>query len=258
MDGVLEKFSIFDFFNLIFTGFIFLMSLQFLNIFLFDYISSIFYNSKFISMLFAKIGQADNDTTTSILISYFIFLMSISYIIGSFIQEIGLFMQDKITKVQDRTISNILNDDTIVKGGIKRQICVKEARELFQKKNIKYSKKGKFTSDQCHYFYTYCIYYIQIREQHKKTEKMRNLHGISSMLSTNFALSVLIGIIFHILFPNILQTSYIKNIDINYLIIILIIYSLLAIMFWMRMKKHILHRIRMVLNTYEVNVDKES
>ena len=257
MDSVLEKFSIFDFFNLIFTGIIFLISLQFIGFHLFDFISSVFYDSMFIAMLMGKVSTEPDNTITFIMIIYFIYLLAISYIIGSIIQELGSFIQNKFFKIQDKAISSVLEDTSIINNEIKRKICVREAKELFERKNIKLNKGEKFTSVQSHYFYTYCIYYIQIRDQHNKPEKMRGLQGISNMLSTSFAVSSFCGIIAYIFQPQLTNTSYVQKLDIKYFILTLIIYVSLSIIFWFRMKKNILYRIRMVLNTYEANVDKE-
>lgn len=257
IDSVLEKFSIFDFFNLIFTGIIFLISLHFVGIRLFDWISLSFYDSIFVTMILNKYTIEGDGIITFMMFVYFVFLLAILYVIGSIIQELGSFAQNKISKIQYRAISSVLNNESILKNKIKREICSKEARELFKTKNIKL-KKDEFTSEHCHYFYTYCLYYIQIREQHKKLEKMRGLQGISNMLSTNFGISAFGGIITYLFQAHLANTSYIQKIDFKTFAVIIITYISLSIIFWFRMKKQILYRIRMVLNTYEANVVRES
>ena len=55
------------------------------------------------------------------------------------------------------------------------------------------------------------MYYIQVREQHQKTEKMRDIHGISNMLSTCFSILTICGLLLHLINAFIYELSFVEN-----------------------------------------------
>ena len=87
---------------------------------------------------------------------------------------------------------------------------------------------------------------------------MREVHGISNMLSTCFALlPIMSGIVY--LFSMLFNLSeFVEIPTLGQLFITIGLFILLAIVFWFRMKKNILNRIRMVMGIYEASIDKDS
>ena len=244
MDSVLEKFSVFDFFNLICTGAVFLIGLQFMGIRVhtfFAYLCSIDISKEnnFISLVF-----------------YLAVILGVCYVVGSCMQELGAFLQKKIFRIQENAISSFLNNPNTIRNEVKRQVYIEEAKKLFKKKGI-HIKGNKFTEEQCNYFFAYCVYYIQVREHHKKTEKMRELHGISNMLSTCFAILPIIGVVIHLINAYFIDFEFVENISFTQIIIFICVFIFLATVFWFRMKKNILYRIRMVLGIFEASIDKD-
>lgn len=204
MDSVLGKFSVFDFFNLICTGAIFLVGLQFMGIRVFSLFSFI---------CSVDIFKDSNDNNVVNIIFYVAVIIGVCYIIGSCIQEFGSFLQKKKFRVQENAVSSFLNNPKVINNEIKRRVYIEEAKKIFNKKGIRI-KNNKFSEEQCNYFFAYCVYYIQVREHHKKTEKMRELHGISNMLATGFAILTVVGIL--VLLFNVFsvdETLYIEKIS---------------------------------------------
>ena len=243
MDSVFEKFSVFDFFNLVFSGAIFLIGIQFLGIRVFNLISLL------CSIDFTKVNSLEK-------VLYFTIVLCVCYVIGSCIQEVGSLFQNKCFDVQDKAISNLLNDYEVVGNRQKHKVYVDKAKKLFESKDITIYDNC-FSEDQCKYFFAYCVYYIQVRDYNKKTEKMRDVHGISNMLSTSFAILFIFGsltILINTIFGAELLFEYTPSIK---SIILLVIYAVLAVLFWFKMKKNILYRIRMVLGVFDASTDKE-
>ena len=234
MDNFLEKFSVFDFFNLIITGFVFIISLQFLGIDLHSYIIE-----KCLIDIFSNV----DDKISGNLIFYIVVMIVISYIIGSCIQEIGSFIQNKKFRFKEKAIRKFLNNKNVIGNETKRLIYINEAKKLFKDKGIKLNG-NKFTKAQCSYFFTHCLYYIQVRGYHGKTERMREIYGLSNMLSTCFAILSLIGCV-NIIYLLMNDFEYCHN------LILIIVFSVLAVVFWFRMKRDNLNRIRMIMGIYE-------
>lgn len=240
MDNFFEKFSIFDFFNLIGTGAIFLIGLQVTGI-------------DIIGLLSVLIGiKIYQENSAMCIIIFAATILCTCYIIGSCIQELGSLWNKKIEK---KAISNIFSNlnvfgkEKVITNEIKRKIYEKELKTLLNAKCSE-EKTPDVTRDQCEYFFAYCVYYIEVRNHNKKTEKMRALYGISSMLSVCFFILFIISIC------NLLYRSI--NIRISYLDIVFIsIFFILSIVFRFRMIKNLLYRIRMVLAVYEASIDQE-
>lgn len=249
MDSVFGKFSVFDFFNLICTGAIFMAGLQFMGIqvlSLFSFLCSV------------DIFKNSSDNNVVNIIFYVAVIIGACYIIGSCIQEFGSFLQKKKFRVQENAVSSFLNNPKVINNEVKRQVYIKEAKKVFNKKGIRVNNNS-FSEEQCNYFFAYCVYYIQVREHHQKTEKMRELHGISNMLSTGFAILTIVNVfvlIFNIF--SIDEILYIEKISLIRILALIFIFAILSVVFWFRMKKNILYRIRMVLGIYEASIDKDT
>lgn len=240
MDNLFGKFNVFDFFNLILSGAIFIIGLQFVGIKIHNFIIS--------NCGLLEISKSENLNLLN-LILYIVIVLAICYIIGGCMQEIGTFFQKKVFRVYEKSISTFLNDSSIVDNEIKYMVYRNEANKLFKLKGIK-ARKDKFSVEQNKYFFSYCVYYIQIRGQHEKTEKLREISGLSNILSTCFAILFIIGCGGWIY-------QMISGINDLQILITIIIFAMLAIVFWFRMKKIILYRIRMVLCIYEACIDMD-
>lgn len=229
MDGVFEKFSVYDFFNLIFCGGTFMLGLHIIEF------TPILY-------LKDKIGMPQND---------FIFLgvvLLVCYIIGFELQAIESIIMQKIFKIQSKmTGSFLLDENDIISNHLKKKVYQQKAKELFKAKNIEV-KNNKFSVEQCEYFFAYCSYFNQVNGQSKKTEKMRGLKGISGLWMICFTSLFLIGGI-RLLYLIPIYKSFKESFP---LLFIIGIFGVLAATSYNRMKTNIKYWIRMVLGVYEV------
>lgn len=234
MDGLFEKFSLYDFFNLIVSGALFIFGVQLLG---------------FTPLTF--INERMNLQNEKIFI--YCFWLLFCYVIGSVVQGIELFLERKgISSFQQNKIENCLNNDSdTISNEEKRKVYQRDARRLFADKNIKVVK-NEFTPDQCEYYFAYCSYCIQLKEQNKKTEKMRGIKGISSLFSICFILLCLLGA---------LRTIYLLGRgegieELFFIITCTIIFGVLGIVCYYRMKIVIINWIRMVFGTYEASLKR--
>lgn len=240
MENILNRFSMFDFFNVLATGATFLFGLEMLNLYIFQYFFSL------VSQSISANGRESN----IVFIIFIIGVLFVCYMIGSIFQESCSYIQDKGFKIQDKAMKSFLTDSNVINNETRQLALKKEAAKVFNSKGILFDKEN-ITPEQNHYFYAYCVYFIQIRGLDEKTEKMRTLHGISGMLSLCFFVLSFIGFF---------RVSYLCIIDNNLsipLFVTFIAYIILSIIFWYRMKKDIYYRIRMVAGIYEVASDRE-
>ena len=236
MDGVLNKFSVFDFFNLIATGAIFSIGLELLEISIYDYL---------ISYVIGK-----NEAIIDIIFSIAV-ITGICYIFGCCLQDIGNAIEKKYCRIHRNIISTFLNKPEIVGNEIKRMLYREKARKLFKEKMIFTipEQNENFSGEQCRYFFSHCEYYLQVNEFNKKTEKMYEIQGLANMLMVCFGF-LSIGGCFRLYY------LFMTKSDVTQTLILSIIFSVLCIIFYFRMKKVILYRVRMILSTYDVSTDK--
>ena len=95
------------------------------------------------------------------------------------------------------------------------------------------------------YFFAHCVYYIQIKKQNKKTEKLRDIAGLSESLSFIFMIFAVTSIVC-IPFNIVMFLSY------------FIIFSIFSIVMDYRTEKAHKNRIRMTLAIYAVEKDEEA
>ena len=233
MDGFFEKFSIYDFFNLLFGGGVFIIGLHLLQLPLLDF-------------LINGIKIPDNNIITLTL------SLSICYLIGLELQGIGHRFEKSCSRKM--TESFLRDDSAVIDHEEKLRIYQKKAKELFTKKGIDI-KEDHFEKRHCEYFFAHCIYYIQIRDESWKPEKMRSLKGLSRILMTCFACLSLIGVILGI--PHLIY----KGASLfEFLIIFIMIlgFCALSVTNFFRMKQNTRFWIRMVLGLYEACSDQSS
>lgn len=234
MEGLFEKFSLYDFFNLIITGAVFLVGLHLLG--------------------FAPLGfVVDNMNLPDDKVIILATILLLCYIIGAELQGVELFViEKKKVTVEREMIQTFLNKNSnVIPNKEKLKIYRNEARSLFKTKNIKVKGKN-FSREQCEYFFAYCNYYIQVKGENKKTEKMRGIKGISILFTTCFLILFITGV-FRIIF--ILRQGQIK--ELYGYGGLTITFFVLSVSSYYRMKIAIQRRIRMVMGTYEVCCERK-
>lgn len=105
---------------------------------------------------------------------------------------------------------------------------------------------GKPDYEYISYFYTYCEYYIHIKKLNKKTEKLRDIEGLSQELSLLFLILTL--------FSAVLALTRIFCFDIYkiaFLIVLALLYGFLSIVMDLRTERSIKNRIRMTFALYD-------
>lgn len=165
-------------------------------------------------------------------------------------------VQENFFQIKKKATASCLYSHGIITNKVKRKTYVKEAKKLFDKKGIKYEKKGKLSEFHNDYFFAYCEYYIQNKELNRKTEKLRDIHGFSNMLSTCFALILILGILLQAVSKYLFHLPFVTYIKISSLFTLIPVYAALSIIFWFRMKKNINYRIRMILGIYDASINE--
>lgn len=113
--------------------------------------------------------------------------------------------------------------------------------------------------DFASYFFAYCVYYIQIKSQNRKTEKLRDIEGLSEALSLIFlTLTFLSAIATIISYYSYAANSQADPIRCIASVIICAIYGFFSILMDCRTEKAIKNRIRMTLAIYDVEKRQEN
>lgn len=157
------------------------------------------------------------------------------------------------TTIQD-CMKNLLTADEPISNEYKRK-RYSELAELFAEQFAHEAGENKLAvmnDDMVSYFFAYCVYYIQIKNQNRKTEKLRDIEGLSKELSLVFLFLTFFAIIAFFI------TLFQFNGDKWYLAIIYsILCAYLSIIMDFRTEKSIKNRIRMTLAIYDVEKRKE-
>lgn len=166
MDGFFEKFSIYDFFNLLGSGLVFMMGLVAVDIIPVN------------DLLVQLGGVADLEWLAIIAV------LGICYLLGTAFQQISSLVFEK--RYCNKLTSSILHEGkTVVDNELKLKVHQEKARKLFSQKKIS-SKEKDFSPEHCNYYFAYCSYYIQNHNNHHKAEKMRGLRGMYALLIVCF------------------------------------------------------------------------
>lgn len=170
MDSVMEKFDLLDFFNLIIAGAVFLIGLG-------------FYDNDIQCHLicFMKIGGESNFSTILIIT----LVIALSYTVGSVFNALGSLILKN--RYHDKLVGECLKNPSVVGNTVKLDIYRKNANDFFQKNHISI-KDNQFNSVQCSCFYAYCVYFIQAKAQDRKAEKLRDVQGLSKLLTISFSM----------------------------------------------------------------------
>lgn len=234
MDWITEKFSLYDFFNLIFSGLMFLIGLHFLGFSPISYITT-------------EVGLPDSEALLLLIV------LLICYIIGFIFQGIGSFVGRRLLPVQEKYTKTILvQENEIINNKVKLEIYQNKARELFFRKRVKIDGDA-FTQDHCDYFFAYCSYTAQLSGRCHKVEKMRALKGLSMQWAVCFGVLSVVGI----LQPVILESIGLSSCQASGSVWVIVTSLLLSVISYGRMKENLKFWIRMVLAMYEVLDDQE-
>lgn len=238
MNGVTEKFSVFDFFNLIISGIIFFLILilchyqalknQIENILIFS--SKLSFSTIFVSVVCAVV----------------------LFSVGAVFQVISKWIiHDRIGWEQE-IIKKCLIGDELIDNSVRREFLLAKAYDY-----LKINKKTQTTQlnyTQCEAFFIHCVYFLHNRNLDKKVEKLREAAGLSEVLTCVFGVTPILSMLIFILGPDI---NIYNDINIKFVNSIYIICWALAIMFYERYKMASQNRIRMTLGIYEACVDKK-
>ncbi len=234
MDAIFEKFSLYDFFNVIFSGGIFLLGLHVIGIFPLSYVEN-------------GMGLPNCD-----IIMYAV-IFFLCYIVGACLQFIGSWLTTNrdYFKFQSHMTNSILNDKAIFDNNeCKLEVYKRLADKIFEKKQITV-ENGVYTAEQCGYFFAYCSYYIQVHGHSGKTEKMRALKGLDCLWMVCFAV---LAIITWVRCIYLLSFCLVDNITVA--LVCGIIFPVLSIISYHKMKTNVKYWIKMVLATYEICSDE--
>lgn len=231
LDSITEKFSAFDFFNLIIGGVVFWIGLGICNY------------SQAVSLC-SSIAKLVGNSNFFLFITIVIFI-ACSLVAGTVINELAYWFFDIKMQYEKKLIETCLNNNKLIKHNVRLKIIRDKANDYFHENK---KEDDIFTEDQCFTFFTHCVYYLHAHGQDKKTEKLRETEGLSELLTLVFAFIPVSSIIIHIL----LGTTYLA------LKPTLLIYMLFAIFFCAFLKRSIRaieNRIKMVLAVYDACVD---
>lgn len=231
MDGVTQKFNVFDFFNLIIAGTTFLIAVGYCH-----YIQAI----EFIQ---ASTEFASDSTIISIFIV--VLFLQVSFIFGATIQVIEHWITKTKITWESKAIGECLNGKGIYKNQCRTDILRRKACAYLGKP----SSCKKLNSDETTTFFAYCIYYLNINGLDAKTEKIRETQSLSSLLACAFGLAIICSMIIFAFGPEVQSEVYsFRKTFGTYLV-----YMLLCIIFWLRYILSGTNRIRMVLSIYDAH-----
>lgn len=233
MDSIADKFSVFDYFNLLIGGFVFLLGIG---------ISGYPDSAELIKNWSAAIGES-----SFLLILSIASLIAGSFVIGIIINEISSWYFKTRRGFEKNKIENCLSNPNVIDNIQKLNRYKKKANMYFFSID---KEKDTYDQIECSTFFAHCVYYIQVRNKNEKTERLREVEGLSMLLSGTFVL-----IPFASVFIGALTNTIYHNICIKLLIYIFSI--AFALVFYNKYQSDILNRIRMVFAVYDACVDME-
>ena len=243
MDSVIEKLGFFDFFNYIIVG-MFTIVGCFSITYQFGWETS----DKIFSYLTNTV-----EVNTVFLVLCFFSLVTVSYIIGLLCHEIYSLIDRAVNPLNifKKLIENLFNDNSCIENEIKRKRYTIIAKAIFEKNGIEYSwdldvhSSKKWSLELNNYFFTYCLYQLQIRGLNRKTEKLRDIEGLAKSFCVSSIILLAVLIAEGIMYRNALPISgRVFWGEVLLLIVICIIFIQYGI-------KALKNRIRMTLSLYD-------
>lgn len=227
--GIVDKFSMIDFFNVLISGGVFIYGL---SLILNDYVPAYLYN---------KITLAGN-------IEKGIITFILCYLSGGVIQMAKIYFFDIYrSMVTSKCLAKIDNKkhlfkiNSVLDNNYKRDVYIKLALRLFHNKQL-----GRFNpsdTKMCQYFFAYCEYYNTLRGNNAKTEKMREVSSLCEQIAIAFYSLTLIALLYYI----INKSEYYW-----------LFFFIIGTVFVERARISRINWAKMVMATYEVGVDREN
>lgn len=244
-----EQLGIYDFFNVIVSGFVFTIGVCFININIKNFLLENIDTSKIVGVVV------------------------LSYVFGLILQEIAAVMEYLLPRLYRKTIKELLKgtpetndtDNNIFKNPLAlkhyRNLAdmVLNQKILGNEKNIKY--ESRFDNEYVNKFvFSEFQYYIIVNGRNQKFEKMRALYNMSKILGVCFMTLA----IFTLLSPscpyiNIIYLLGFKNnfkINFNKFIFVLI-FLFVAVLFYIRAKRILRRTLLILLGTYSALIRME-
>lgn len=161
-------------------------------------------------------------------------------------------------------VSEIFEQTGPITNEKKRKKYKEYAKKLLAEKRL-YNQLD--SDDEVSYFFAYCVYYIQVRDKNKKTEKLRDIEGLSMSLSLVFSILWMASIISLLLILReqlcrsvimvwLKKDAVCRNGQVILAIISSIICAILSVAFDYRAERTLKNRIRMTLALYEAEIDR--
>ena len=241
MESVIEKLGFFDFFNLIIVGMFTIVGCF-----------SITYQfgcgiSRGVALYLVNTVQVNTILVALCIVS----IIAISYIVGMLCQEVYSLIDNELFFIT--LITHLFQMDSCINNQIKRERYAALAKIIFERNDIDYS--NALSTEWCwelnNYFFTYCLYQLQIRGLNKKTEKLRDIEGLAKSFcaSTIILLAVLLGSGF----ASWNTFTLPRFVFVMESLLLLVI----SIIFHEYRKRALKNRIRMTLSLYESVYDSE-
>lgn len=237
MDNVTQKFSVFDFFNLLIAGTLFLVVLAICH-----YPSS--------TMLIMSLSDLVGDSNFLFFISIISFV-AFALIVGMSIQVIGHWIVKEKIGWESKKIGTCLSDKALFYNSVRTNRIREKACAY-----LKLSESNlELTQEQCSAFFAYCIYYLHVKGLDKKTEKLRETQGLSELFSCVFYSAPLVSIL-------IFAFQRLFSCDVNlvkqFVVATYIFCVLMGLIFYKRYKISCRNRIRMVLSIYDACIESKN
>lgn len=245
-----EQLGLYDFFNVLVAGFIFILGVSVIN-------------SKIMVLLWTDVTVAKG-----------LFIVAMCYIIGILLQELGSFADSKIFKFYRKATRNMLksgidknNEIVPYNDIIKNPQLWKYYRNLADTVITKTMRKkvNRYECDDVNGFvFSVFQYYISVNGKDKKIEKMRALSNMSKTLMSCFAVLAVItlfGLVLNVNMP--IEIWYIFGLSecscSEYIdkIFLFLTFSAMTVIFYFRTKKIMRRFLLILLGTYDAIIRTE-
>lgn len=232
MDSITEKFSVFDFFNLIIGGALFIIGIGVSN-------------PQQISELCITLTSIVKIFDTSNVLSVVVFF-ALSLVVGTFLNEISNWLFERRLHLESVRIKACLQTNSLIHSKIRLERLQRKAKKHY----FSDDSKTDFKEDECSGFYAHCVYYLHVHHQDMKTEKLRETQGLSELLTIVFAAIPITSIILYACYG-------IENIKLIQTVVLYLLCIVFAFTFFNRAKRALENRIKMVLAVYDACTDME-
>lgn len=235
MDSFLDKLGVYDFFNLIGAGGVFVCGIH---------VIGVVEIKKIISLMGTGNGVLD--------VALF---LGMCFLIGAVFQSLGSVICKGDYKKQ--LMDHLLSDNSeVVKNEIARENHKKRANKLLSDSDLTVEDVSVETLYE--FYFSHSEHSIHVYNKDSKTERMRNLRGLSSTLMGCFSVLVLIAVL-KIVFNNTLS-FFACGVDRNimFLFVLCVVFVGMALFNRMAYQRNTLFWMQMVLDVYQASTDCEN